>query len=68
MIYITAWTCTNATASTTNCVATATTTETATTTLAVPYGDWIFINGIIIFLLAVIPTVMWFSVWKSKRK
>ena len=56
---ITSWSCSlQADGSTTDCTVTGTTTysvaqSTASTT--VPFGDWLFINGIIIFFLAFAP-------------
>ncbi len=60
-----------------DCTVTATTTyrtavnidnfPTTTASSSVPYGDWLFANSIIIFLLAFIPISALFGLFKRRR-
>lgn len=67
---INAWTCINIDASTTNCTVTSSSSPmTASTTASstVAYGDWLFMNVLILFCVAFIPVGTLFSLIPRKR-
>lgn len=57
-----AWSCTVAT--TTDCVVTATSLAASST---VPYGDWLFVNSIMLFCVAFIPIGILIALIRIKK-
>lgn len=80
MDIVTAYRCITIDASTTECWSIATSTQlqvhvivdgnatSSATSTVVMYGDWIFINGIIIALLAFVPLSFFISLFKRPRR
>ncbi len=63
---INSWQCLQIDSSTTNCTVTSSSTmEVATST--VPYGDWLIMNSLILFMVAFVPISILFSTLRKSR-